>query len=392
MARVNRAAIAVVAAGVAAAMHVGKLPPALPLLREYFGMSLVHASFLVSVFQLAGLSLGIVGGMLADRFGPRRVMIFGLLLVAGASAAATGSPGSTMLLVTRAVESAGFILTVLPGTALLRREVAPERLSVWLGYWAAYMPAGMGLALVVTPWLLELAGWQAVWLAVAAVSMALAAMIFRTVTPDGHARSQAPDMRALIVATVRTPGPWVLALAFGCYAAQWMGVFSFLPTIYQAAGIDLTTAGWLTAAAVIVNLIGNIAGGWLAHRRWPAHWVIVLGAVAMAAGAWLAFGTEAPFMVRYGGVVVLSMVGGLVPGTLFTIAPALAPVPSAVSTTVGLMQQGSALGQFVSPPVLAVLASGASGWSHTWQVTGLFALGDVLAAWMLWRLLRVTHA
>ena len=378
----------VVAAGVGAAMHVGKLPPALPLLREYFGMSLVHASFLVSVFQLAGLSLGIVGGMLADRFGPRRVMILGLLLVAGASAAATASPGSTMLLVTRAVESAGFILTVLPGTALLRREVAPERLSVWLGYWAAYMPAGMGLALMVTPWLLELAGWQAVWLAVAAVSVALAVMIFRTVMPDDHPSSQAPDMRALIIATVRTPGPWVLALAFGCYAAQWMGVFSFLPTIYQAAGIDLTTAGWLTAVAVIVNLVGNIAGGWLSHHRWPAHWVIVLGAIAMAAGAWLAFGTQAPFVVRYGGVVMLSMVGGLLPGTLFTIAPALSPAPSAVSTTVGLMQQGSALGQFVSPPVLAMLASGTAGWSHTWQVTGLFAIGDVLAAWMLWRLLR----
>jgi hypothetical protein len=64
------AAAVVVCAGVAAALHVGKLPPAMPALREHFGMSLLEVSLLVSAFQVAGMSMGILGGMLADRFGP----------------------------------------------------------------------------------------------------------------------------------------------------------------------------------------------------------------------------------------------------------------------------------------------------------------------------------
>ena len=80
--------------------------------------------------------------------------------------------------------------------------------------------------------------------------------------------------------------------------------------------------------------------------------------------------------------------GGLVPGTSFVITPRMAPHAGAVSTTAGLMQQGSMVGQFVAPPLLALVASGAEGWSGIWRATAVFALGNVLAGLLLWRLMR----
>jgi hypothetical protein len=51
-----------------------------------------------------------------------------------------------------------------------------------------------------------------------------------------------------------------------------------------------------------------------------------------------------------------------------------------MSTTTGLMQQGSALGQFIAPPVIALLVSANGNWSVTWLVTGALAcMGIVLA-------------
>jgi MFS family permease len=41
-----------------------------------------------------------------------------------------------------------------------------------------------------------------------------------------------------------------------------------------------------------------------------------------------------------------------------------------VSTTVGFMQQLSALGQFAGPPLVAMVAQTAGGWQWTWLVTG----------------------
>ena len=100
----------------------------------------------------------------------------------------------------------------------------------------------------------------------------------------------------------------------------------------------------------------------------------------MLAAAWIIFASGAPFAVRYGALLAFSAVGGLIPGTLFASTPAFAPNASTVSTTAGLMQQGSALGQFLTPPLLALLVSTSGSWSVTWLVTGTLAcIGIVLA-------------
>ena len=48
-------ALLVILAGVVAALHVGKLPPAIPVLQEALGLTLVQAGFLLSLVQLAGM-------------------------------------------------------------------------------------------------------------------------------------------------------------------------------------------------------------------------------------------------------------------------------------------------------------------------------------------------
>ena len=60
-----RGAWLVVAAGGVAALQVGKLPPALPALQAELGLSLVQSGFLLSMVQLAGLSLAVFMGLLA---------------------------------------------------------------------------------------------------------------------------------------------------------------------------------------------------------------------------------------------------------------------------------------------------------------------------------------
>lgn len=390
------AAAAVLTAGIAAAFHVGKLPPAISTLRAEFGINLIEASYLVSVLQTAAVVLGVFGGMLADRFGAKRVMSIGLGLLAAASLFATFAHSVSMLLATRVFESFGFMLTVLPGPSLLRR-CAPASLNRWLGFWAAYMPAGMALGLLLTPFLLAASGWRSAWWLASLLSLLVLLAVRFVVPADRSELRQSTRMSVLLLSTLSAPGPWLLALGFGCYAGQWMGVFSFLPTIYADAGVAASTGAPLTALAVVINVIGNIVGGAVAQKRVPAPWLIIMAAITMMTMTWLAFGSGAGFAMQYLAIVLFSMFGGLIPGALFALAPSLAPNSNAVSTTVGLMQQGSAAGQMLAPPLLAAMVSRAGGWSSTWQVTGAFALGDLLIALLLFRLLakrsqRVAHA
>ena len=121
-----RASLVVVFAGICAALHVAKLPPALPVLQQALGLDLVQAGFLLSAVQVAGMCLGLLAGLGADSLGLRRSMIVGLWLVSLASAGGAVASSVTAMLVLRTLEGLGFLLTVTPAPSATPR-VRPAR-------------------------------------------------------------------------------------------------------------------------------------------------------------------------------------------------------------------------------------------------------------------------
>jgi hypothetical protein len=97
----QRAAWLVVLTGGVAALQVGKLPPALPALQAELGLTLVQSGFLLSMVQLAGMSLAVFMGLLADGMGLRRSMVRGLCLLALASGLGAFATSVTALLALR---------------------------------------------------------------------------------------------------------------------------------------------------------------------------------------------------------------------------------------------------------------------------------------------------
>lgn len=386
----HRTAWLVVFAGGVAALQVGKLPPALPALQAELGLTLLQSGFLLSMVQLAGMSLAVFMGLWADGMGLKRSMVRGLCLLALASGLGGFATSVTALLLLRAIEGLGFLLVALPAPALIRRLVLPAQLPGMLGVWGAYMPTGTALALLAGPMFIPAWGWGAWWGLFAAVSLAMAAWLWRSVPADPTAHAVAGQGAwQRLRRTLSAPGPWLVALTFGMYSGQWLAVVGFLPSIYAAAGVGGALLGVLTALAAAVNIVGNMASGRLLQRGWAPRSTLWLGFGAMALGSTVAFApfTESLPWLRFAGVLLFSGMGGLVPGTLFSLAVRLAPGEQQVATTVGWVQQLSALGQFVGPPVVAAVAARAGGWQLTPLVTvGCCGVGAVLA-WVVGRLL-----
>ena len=379
--------LVLIVAGICAAMHVGKMPPALPELREAFGMSLVDAGFLLSIVQFAGMAVGILLGLFADAIGSRRSILYGLVALSLASVASGFARELWQLMVLRAIEGLVFYLSILPVPRLLRSLVPPERLTLKLGVWSAFMPIGTALALLFGPWVIALAGWRGWWWLLAAVTMAMAVCVASMVPRDvqGASSPQAQRIGSRLRATLAARGPWLVALTFGAYSCQWMAIIGFLPTIYAQAGLSGALAGALTALVAAVNAIGNIAAGRLLHRGARPERVLAAAFVTMIVCAIVAFGLPVPLWARFIAVALLSCAGGLIPGVLFSMAVEVAPGPQAVSTSVGLMQQLSCAGQFAGPPAVAWVASVSGGWQLTWTVTGGASLVGIALALALGR-------
>ena len=396
-------AFIVILAGVCAALHIGKLPPAVIALQHSLGLGLVEAGFLLSLVQLAGMSAGVAFGALADGLGLKRSMVLGLLILSLASALGGGAQSVGWLLALRAVEGLGFLLVVLPAPGLVRRLVAPERLDAMLGVWGAYMPCGAAIALLLGPLLIGTVGWRAWWWALGAATLAMAFWLARAVPgetatkPDGvnaaataaatatapAAASLTPAWVARLRQTLARRGPWLVAMSFAAYSSQWLAVIGFLPTIYLQAGIAGVATGALTALAAGVNMVGNLAAGRLLHRGARPTVLLAIGFIAMGVASIAAFagpsGAWLPAWLRYIAVLLFSMLGGVIPATLFSLAVRVAPSERTVSSTVGWVQQWSAFGQFAGPPLVAWVASRAGGWQWTWTVTATLSL---LGLWL----------
>jgi MFS family permease len=379
----RRLAALVVLVGVSCALHVGKLPVAIPVLRDALGMSLVQAGFLLSLVQLAGMTLGLLVGLMADRLGPRRVMLGGLALLALGSALGALAPNVETLLATRVLEGMGFLLAVLPAPGLLRQRLDHgPTLARSLGWWGAYMPLGTALALLLGVPLMGAVGWRGAWCVLAFLSLSAAFALARWVPKDA-APALAPGTQALgtrLARTLKAPGPWLVAVAFFLYSGQWLAVIGFLPTIYHQAGYTGAAVGLLTALAAGINMVGNIGAGWWLARGARPGTVLMLAYLAMGLGAAVAFGAQGHPVWQYLAVLVFSGIGGLIPGTLFGLSVSLAPDRDTVSTTVGWMQQFSALGQFLGPPLVAWVATIVGGWQWTWLVTGGSSILGLLLA------------
>lgn len=373
-------ALVVILAGVSAAFHVAKLAPAIPALRASLGLTLVQSGFLLSTVQLAGLLLGAVMGGMADAWGLRRCLLLGLTLLSLASLLAPLSPSFGLLLLLRAVEGMGFLLASMPAAALLRRLVPLAQLPPILGLWGSYMPLATSLALLMGPYWIPVGGWGAWWWLAAVCTTAMGFGVWRKVPADPPRTDRAahglPQLLGRLRFTLSDRGPWLVALGFAVYSGQWLAIVGFLPAIYTQAGVGLALGALLTSGVAAVNMLGNMVSGVLQQRGVRPATLMAVGYTTMALGACLAFQAWWPIapLLRFVGVLLFSLIGGVIPGTLFVLSVRLAPDEASISTTVGWMQQCSSLGQFLGPPLVGALAGAVGGWQWTWGFNALCSL------------------
>ena len=375
-----------VAAGMIAACQIGKVPPALPTLREDLGIGLVTAGWVLGVFNLLGVVAGSITGALAARLGERRAALGGLWLVALSGAVGAAASGEAWLLAARFVEGMGFLVVVIAIPALLARAAAPADLKLAFGLWGAYMPVGTATMVLCAPWLIAgLGGWRGLWLANAALVAAIALVLARAtaggVLAGAPRRGGASSMLADLRRTVAAPGPLLLSIAFGSYTLQYLALTGFLPTIFVEQRFSPAAAAQLTALVVIVNALGNVAGGTLLHhglRRWQ---LVATASATMALSTLVIYAGDAGFAWRYAACLMFSFVGGLLPTSALGGAAALAPEPRLVPVANGLVVQGSNIGQVIGPPALAALAAIVGGWQMSpviFLVSGSIGVGAAL--------------
>jgi len=264
---------------------------ALQELRTVFGLSNAQAGLVSSatlVFSAAG---GLLSGMLADRIGRRRALIYTILVYSIASGGTALSTGLLSLLFWRAIVGLGLGGEWAAGAVLVAESWPADKRARAIGFMQSGWAVGYMLAAVVTAVVLPRWGWRALFLTGLLPALLTIAIRRSVVEPEVWAK-QAGSPRASVMNLFRPPlrrRTWLAtALATSVLFAYW-GLFTWLPG-FLAAPVEAGGAGMSivrTSAWIFTMQIGAFAGylsfGWAADRlgRRPAFLAYVLGAAVV---------------------------------------------------------------------------------------------------------------
>ncbi|MGE0714256.1 MAG: MFS transporter [Alphaproteobacteria bacterium] len=266
------------------------LPPLFPFLKEDWGITYTALGFVVTTFYVASGLGQFAAGFVVDRIGARRVLLAGMVLLAG-STAAIGAFGSWWALLPLAI-LAGLgnsvfhpadytILTASIGPSRLGRAYGTHTLGGTLGYAAA--PA------VVLP-LAYAFGWRSALIAAGLVGLAIAALLAanggllrddRRDRQEGAAASAAPLFSAPVV---------LCFVYFAFFASALIALQAFLA---PALGALFATPAAVAGAALTGYFLGNavgIVGGGFAADRWQRPDAIIMAGLVIAGLLLLAVG------------------------------------------------------------------------------------------------------
>lgn len=154
-------------------MGVSSIAPALPAIAREYGITIQQVGWLIAVFTLPGIVLTPVAGLLADRYGRKRILLPSLVLFAIAGSACALADGFGQLLVLRALQGTGSAALGALYPTLIADAYSGNRRATAMGYVSGVISAAAA-AYPVIGGAIALFGWRyAFTLALLAVPAAL---------------------------------------------------------------------------------------------------------------------------------------------------------------------------------------------------------------------------
>lgn len=370
-------------AGIVAATHIGKLPPALPEIRLALDAGLVPGGWIASMISCTGFALGLVAGSLADRLGQRQVLIFGLLaMTAGSLLGAFAQSGEVMLL-SRFIEGVGYTSVTITGAGMITHVTAAGDRKWALGIWSSYVPVGFSVMLIAGALVLEAWGWRTLWLISSGITIVWAGIVWKA-TLGWQRQSGNVAMTSMLNNVTRclaSPGALLAAGCFALYASQHISMMAWLPSyMREVYGSSTLVAAVVPAVVLMFNAIGNWVSAWAMGRGVSIWSLLAVGAIGMGLSQIGIFSAFLPDTARLGFAVLFGIFGGMVPAAALGSVAIYTPSSSQIGTMNGLMVMGTSMGMLFGPPAVAAMRAVMGNWNDVvWLMVSLATVGVILA-------------
>jgi NNP family nitrate/nitrite transporter-like MFS transporter len=340
-----------------------------PTFTQTYGLSAKAKGLMIAIPVLLG-SLGrLPAGMLADRFGGRKVFSI-LLLLSAIPAAAIGLSNSYTQLLWLGVfiGMAGTSFAI--GISFTAKWFTPDQQGTALGIYGMGN-IGQSIAVFGAPVLaIYFGSWRPVFFVFAAVSV-LWGVMFYLFAHDAATTAKPRTFSEDIGVLRRSPLAWVLSLFYFSTFGGFVALAIYLPTLLKD-NFKLTAAdaGARTAGFVLLATLMRPVGGMLSDRHGGARILVGVFVALALLGALMGCPWMPTFTV---GALGAAAALGLGNGAVFKLVPEY--FPKETGTVTGLVGAFGGLGGFFPPLVLGVLRDATGRYTLGFVSLSLFALG-----------------
>jgi sugar phosphate permease len=329
---------------------------------------------------IVAVVFGFVAGWIVDRFGPRRLMLAGIVMAGLALVGLSIARTLPVFYFFYLFNALGYVCGgPLPNQVLLSRWFSGARGKA-MGF--AYLGIGLGGAL--TPLLAydltARLGWPGALRTIGLLMIVLAfpMAFFVRESPDGDAesRSTSPSQLGPLGPVLRSPAFYLLALGSMCSIGAVGGTMQNLKLFLSLdVHYEQVDSARLLSFVLWVSLVGRLTMGWLADR-FPKKRVMLLIYLAVASGIPLLFLAPSRMAV-YGFAIVFGI--GL--GGDYMIIPLMAAELFGVrmlGRVMGIVLTADGVAEAVAPMLVASIRDSTHSYSGGFAV--LIALAAVGAA------------
>ncbi|MEE4600320.1 MAG: MFS transporter, partial [Desulfobacteraceae bacterium] len=252
-------------------------------------LSLVQIGWIWGAGSVMGILMGLIGGPLGDRFGPRRTLAIACLFIGIAGAARGLSNGFAMLAFTMLIT--GFAQWSVPMNVHKTCGIwfAKEQLGMANGVVSVGMALGflLGSILAATVFSPLFGGWRNVIYVYGAVAMVFAAFwwLSQEKAKDKYQqRNQRLAFREALGHVIRLRNVWVLCIATAAVSGGVNGMLGFLPLYLRDLGWQPAMADGTLASFHAASMLCAIPIALFSDRVGSRRGVLMAAALLIAIG------------------------------------------------------------------------------------------------------------
>jgi len=268
-------------------LGVSIISPVLPQYALSFSVPVALVGWAVSAFALARVVTDIPAGFLADRFGRKRNMIFGLVLIILSAIAAGTASNYAWLIFARIVGGVGSALYMISATTWVAQVTAGKSRGRYMSLYTGLVFAGTAFGPTIGGYTAAHFGLRAPFFAYAVLVLAglIATLPLKETADSWQATRSKMSMKDILSILSNRPFMLVNSAVLALFFLR-AGVRSTLVPLYASLNLGLSEEkiGILLTVAAIVTAVCTFPSGWLSDkvgRKRPMMACLFLSGIAV---------------------------------------------------------------------------------------------------------------